>query len=47
MEENLRKARKDKQWLRSILDGQAATLEQTWLLTVDGGNHVSFFRKEC
>ena len=46
MEENLRKARKDKQWLRSILDGQAATLEQTWLLTVDGGNHVTFFRKE-
>ena len=47
LEENLQKARKDRQWLRGVLDEQGATLKETWLLTVDGSNHVTFFRKEC
>ena len=46
MEENLQKAKKDHRWLRQVLQQQAATVEETWLLTVDGGNHVTFFRKE-
>ena len=46
MEENLQKAKKDQRWLRQVLQQQAATVEETWLLTVDGGNHVTFFRKE-
>ena len=47
LEENLQKARKDRQWLRGVLDEQGATLKETWLLTVDGRNQVTFFRKEC
>ena len=46
MEENLKKAKKDKAWLRQVLEENRATIEDTWLLTVDGGNHVVFFRKE-
>ena len=46
MEDNLRKAKKDAVWLRKVLEENRATQEDTWLLTVDGGNHVVFFRKE-
>ena len=47
LEENLQKARKNRQWLRGVLDEQGASLKETWLLTVDGSNQVTFFRKEC
>ena len=46
LRDNLRKARKDEAWLRRVLEEQGATQEETWLLTVDGGNHVVFLRKE-
>ena len=46
LEENLKKAGKDPFWLKNVLEEQAASLEQTYLLTVDRGNHVAFFRKE-
>ena len=46
MEHNLAVAKKDKQWLKKILEENRASLQDTWLLTVDGANHVTFFRKE-
>ena len=46
MEHNLAIAKKDKRWLHKILEENHAQLQDTWLLTVDGGNHVTFFRKE-
>ena len=46
MEENLRKAKKDMAWLRRVLEEHRAELSNTWLLTVDGSNTVTFFRKD-
>ena len=46
MEHNLKLAKKDRAWLRKILEENHADLESTWLLTVDGANHVTFLRKE-
>ena len=46
LEDNLKIARKDKAWLQRILEENHADLKSTWLLSVDGGNHVVFFRKE-
>lgn len=46
MEHNLAIAQKDKQWLNRILESHQAQLQDTWLLTVDGADHVTFFRKE-
>ena len=46
MEHNLAIAKKDKQWLHRILEENHADLQDTWLLTVDGANHVTFFLKE-
>ena len=46
MEENLKKANKDRRWLEQILQQHSATVEETWLLSVDKSNHVTFFRKE-
>jgi uncharacterized membrane protein YcaP (DUF421 family) len=46
LEKNLQKANKDKAWLRKVLREKGATLEQTWLLTVDGSDKVLFYRKE-
>jgi len=45
-QENLRKAGKDCSWLESILRKNQATRHDTLLLTVDGGDHVVFLRKE-
>ena len=45
--ENLEKAGKDGTWLRKILRERGAALEDTWLLTVDGGNNVLFYRREA
>ena len=47
MEHNLKIAKKDKAWLGRVLEENHADLESTWLLTVDGANHVTFFRKEA
>jgi len=46
LEENLQKANKDKAWVRRVLKSREATLEDTWLLTVDGGDNIVFFRRE-
>jgi len=46
MEHNLKIAKKDRHWLDRILKEHRAELRDTWLLTVDGANHVTFFRKE-
>ena len=44
--DNLKKAGKDEPWLQKTLQNQDATLEDTWLLTVDGSDRVLFYRKE-
>ena len=46
MEENLHRAKKDRLWLGKRLQEHAATVETTWLLTVDGRNKVNFLPKE-
>ena len=46
LEHNLNIAKKDKQGLNRVLEENHADLQDTWLLTVDGANHVTFFRKE-
>ena len=46
-EENLRKAEKDENWIKSVLKKNRATLRDTLLLTVDGGGNVVFLRKEA
>ena len=45
-EENLQKAGKTRQWLEGVLREQKTARQDTLLLTVDGGNHVVFLRKE-
>ena len=44
--ENLKKAKKDMHWLERVLEEHKSTIATTWLLTVDGGDHVLFLRKE-
>lgn len=44
--ENLKKAKKDPKWVQKVLNEHQASLQQTWLLTVDGGDHILFYRKE-
>ena len=46
LRDNLNKAGKDLAWLRRVLENYQATPEDTWLLTVDGGDHILFYRKE-
>lgn len=46
MEENLQKAKKDRAWLRRVLEERDADVKSTWLLTVDRGNRITFFRKD-
>ena len=46
MAHNLKLAKKDERWLKSILQQHHTSLQETWLLTVDKYNHVTFFRKE-
>ena len=43
---NLRPAGKDLRWVERVLAGYHARIEDTWLLTVDEGDHVVFLRKE-
>ncbi len=44
--ENLKKAKKDMHWLERVLEEHKSTIATTWLLTVDGGDHILFLRKE-
>ena len=46
LDENLQKAKKDRKWLDKQLQDREATVEQTWLLTVDSEENVVFYRKE-
>ncbi len=46
MKKNLPLVKKDVAWVQRVLREHQATLEQTWLLTVDGGDKIVFFRKE-
>ncbi len=46
MAENLKKAGKNTAWLEKVLQDRDAQVKDTWLLTVDGGNRVVFYRKE-
>lgn len=46
LEENLVKAKKDLSWVHKVLQERHAGIRDTWLLTVDGGNRVTFIRKE-
>ena len=43
---NLEKAGKDTAWVGKVLQERQATVEQTWLLTVDGSDKIVFYRKE-
>ena len=45
-QENLQKAGKDRNWVERVLQEKQATIETTWLLTVDGRDHILFFKKE-
>ncbi len=44
--ENLQKAKKDPAWVQRVLRQHDAQIADTWLLTVDGGDRVLFYRKE-
>ena len=44
--ENLKKANKDTAWVQRVLKERNADISQTWLLTVDGADHIVFYRKE-
>ena len=46
LEENLEKAGKNRAWVDRVLEERRADLSSTWLLTVDGGDKIVFFRKE-
>ena len=46
IEDNLTKAKKDHHWVQTVLQQHHAQLQDTWLLTVDGGDRIVFFRKE-
>lgn len=46
LRDNLQKAGKDETWLKKVLQQKAATVKSTWLLTVDGSDHVLFYKKE-
>ena len=44
--ENLQKAGKDIRWVERVLKENKATVKNTWLLTVDGRDHILFLPKE-
>ncbi len=44
--ENLQKAGKDTAWVERVLKERNAALKSTWLLTVDGRDHILFLPKE-
>ena len=46
MGENLKVAQKSKQWVQRVLQERNSSVEQTWLLTVDGSDKIVFYPKE-
>ena len=46
LKENLSVAGKDEKWVKKVLLEKDAKLEDTWLLTVDGSDHILFYRRE-
>ena len=46
LRENLQKAKKDEQWVSRVLQARNAQIQDTWLLTVDGGDNIVFYRRE-
>jgi len=46
LRENLEKANKDISWVQRVLKQHDAEIKDTWLLTVDDGDRVAFYRKE-
>lgn len=46
MEKNLQKANKDTGWVDRVLQQRQATVETTWLLTVDGNDKIVFYEKK-
>ncbi len=46
LRENLQKSGKDELWLQKVLQQKDATVESTWLLTVDGADNILFYKKE-
>lgn len=46
LQENLNIAGKTEKWLENILVQHRITLPDTWLLTVDGEDHIRVYRKE-
>ena len=46
LKENLQKAGKDRNWLEKVLSQKQATIQSTWLLTVDGADRILFYGKE-
>ena len=44
--ENMKKAGKDRAWVQKVLQQKGAAIQNTWLLTVDGADHIVFYRKE-
>lgn len=46
LKENLQKAGKDEAWVERVLKERNADREDAWLLTVDGGDHIVFYRRE-
>ena len=46
LHENLTLAGKDTAWLQRVLKEHRSTLADTWLLTVDGGDHILWYPRE-
>ena len=44
--ENLKKANKEVSWLQRYLAEKKVSLQDTWLLTVDGADNILFYKKE-
>jgi len=45
LEDNLQKSKKDLSWVRKVLAQKDATIQDTWLLTVDGGDNIVFYKR--
>ncbi len=46
MKENLSVAGKDEKWVKKVLQQKDASIDDTWLLTVDGGDKILFYRRD-
>ena len=46
LSDNLQKAGKDEAWLRRVLQERNTDISTTWLLTVDGADHILFYKRE-